>query len=74
MSTFLSLVNRLTSKNIVFTTNIHYLWNVTDFEGVILKKSIHVYEEFIHLHEKSGGRIFTKQIVLGDFKLKILAF
>ena len=36
VSTFLSLVNKdLPVKNIVFTTNIHYLWKTTDFEGII---------------------------------------
>ena len=37
VSTFLSLVNKdLLVKNIVFTTNIPYLWKATDFQGVIL--------------------------------------
>ena len=37
MSTFLSLVNKdLPVNNIVFTSNIHYLWKGTGFEGVIL--------------------------------------
>ena len=37
VSTFLSLVNKGKKvKNIVFTTNIRYLWKGTNFEGVIL--------------------------------------
>ena len=33
----ISLVHKdLPVKNIVFTTNIHYLWKGTDFEGEIL--------------------------------------
>ena len=45
---FLSLVNKdQPVKNILITTNIHYIWNGTDFESVILYKSKHLYEMFI---------------------------
>ena len=67
VSTFLSIVNKdLPVKNIVFSTNIHSLWKGTDFEGVILQKFIHLYEELI-LHKNSGSQIFTKWIGLSDF-------
>ena len=54
-------------KNIVFTTNIHYFWKSTDFEGVFCKSLVNI---FIRnsLHKKSGGPIFTKYIALSDFK------
>ena len=45
VSTFLSIVNKDLPD--VFTTRIRYLRKSTDFEGVILFKSIHLYEEFI---------------------------
>ena len=67
-STFLSLVNKdLPVINIVFTTNIHYFWKSTDFEGVFCKSLVNI---FIRnsLHKKSGGPIFTKYIALSDFK------
>ena len=46
-------------KNIVFTANIHYLRKGTDFEVVILLKSIFERNSW---HKKSGIRTFTKQI------------
>ena len=44
----ISLVKKdIPVKNIVFTTNICYLWKGIDFECEILLKFIHFYEEFI---------------------------
>ena len=37
----------LPQKNRLLTSNIHYLWNGNDFEGVISLKLIHFHKKFV---------------------------
>ena len=37
----------LTTKNTLFTSDIHYVWNGFDFESVMLLKFTHFYKKFV---------------------------
>ena len=60
----------LTTKNSLFTSDIHYFWNAIDFERVILLKFILFSRN--SLPKKLESRIFTKLIGLSDFNQSFL--
>ena len=57
----------ITTKNSLFTSDIHYFWNGIDFESVILSKCLYIFTRN-SLPKKFESRFFTKWIGLNDFK------
>ena len=56
-------------KNSLLTSDIHYLWNGNDFEGVILLKFINFTRNL--LPKKLDSRFFYEWMGLSDFKAAV---